>query len=753
MATIRTAIQMVDGMSPAMRGMTNALNIVISSFEQMQRASSNSVDTSSIEAARRELAGAEASFDQVEASIRNSNHQQQQFNNSVREGQTHADGLASKVGNIVKAYLGFQAVKSIADTSDNFVQTRARIDLVNDGLRTTDELQNMIFQSAQRSRASYSDTANVVAKLGTLAKSAFSGNEEMVAFAEQMNKQFKIGGASIQEQTAGMYQLTQAMASGRLQGDEFRSIMENAPLLAQAIATYTGKSMGELRKMSSEGQISADIIKKALFSTAEDTEARFAKMPKTIGEIWISIKNQALMAFQPILLKINEVANNPNVNRMVSLLVSGFLLIGSAALSVINILANIVAFFQNNWSLIQPIIFGVVAAFAIYEGVMIASAIATGIASLANSIYAIGAYNACASLAATELAIYGKVSAQTLEAMATASATAAQWGFNAALLACPITWIIIAIIAVIVIIYLAVAAVNKFAGTSYSATGIIAGTFMALGATIYNVIAFIWNTTAAFVEFFANVFTNPVESVKRLHINLALAIIDSMLAATRGCDQFATNMANAIISGVNMAINAWNEFIDLLNSAGIADKLGLSKGSTLGYTASITSDLDGAKGKLEAYLATTPENYIKVPRMQSQDIGAAFNSGYKWGNDVSNMFDISKLQEQDLNNSGFDYDELLKNAEANSPNIADTAKNTGAMKDALDITDEDLKYLRDIAEQESINRFTTAEIKVDMVNHNSINSDMDIDGMINHLGSGLHESLQTVAEGATYDNV
>lgn len=743
MATIRTAIQMVDAMSPVIRGMNNALNIVISSFESMQRASSNSVDTSSIEAARRELAGAEASLNQMESSIKNSSNQQQQFNNTIIEGERAADGLINKIGTMVKAYLGFQAAKNIADTSDQFVQTRARLDLINDGLRTTDELQNMIFQSAQRARASYSDTANVVAKLGTLAKSAFSSNDEMVAFAEQMNKQFKIGGASIQEQTAGMYQLTQAMASGKLQGDEFRSIMENAPLLAQAIATYTGKSMGELRKMSSEGQITAGIIKKALFSTAEDTEARFSKIPRTIGEIWVSIKNEALMAFQPILLKINEVANNPNVNRMVALIVNGFVIIANTGLNVINVLANIVAFFQNNWSIIQPIIIGIVAAFAIYEGIMIASAVATGIASFANSVYAIGAYNACASLAATEMAIMGKVSAQTIEAMVTAEATAAQWGFNAALLACPITWIIVAIIAVIAIIYIAIAVINKVTGSTYSATGFIAGCIVSMGAVIYNVIAYVWNAVAAYAEFFANVFTNPVYSVKKLFASFAYDVLDMCISMTSGFDTFATNMANAIISGINAAIGAWNDFVDLLSSVGISDKLGLGKGSEISYTTSITSDLQNMKGKISDWLGETPSDYWTAQRMEMKSVGAAFDSGYAWGNDVSNMFN---MPESSALSDGFNYDDLLKNAK-------DTADNTGKMKDKMDITEEDLKYLRDIAEQEVLNRFTTAEIKVDMVNHNSINSDMDIDGVIDHFGSSLYEHLQTVAEGATYDNV
>jgi len=733
MATIRSAVQMVDGMSPVIRSMTNALNICISSFETMQSVSSNAIDTSSFETARREINNAEMAMNQMEADVMNSTNAQNEFNHSMREGHNHANNLLDTIKGVAMGMLaakvvmlGIEGVMNGLKASDQLVQTRARLGLINDGLRTTDELQNMIFQSAQRSRASYTDTANVVAKLGILAKNAFSSNEETVAFAEQMNKQFKIGGASIEEQTAGMYQLTQAMASGKLQGDEFRSIMENAPLLAQAIATYTGKSMGELRKMSAEGEITAGIIKKSLFSAAEETEARFAKMPKTIGEAWTSIKNQGLMAFQPVLLKINEVVNNPNFNILISQMVYGFSLLSIAILNVINIAANVGAFFQSNWGIIAPIIWGIIAALVVYNASLLINNILTGESVIAKAAHTIASWAETAAIIAM---------------------TAAQDGLNAALAMCPVTWIIIAIIALIAIFYLAVAAVNKFAGTSYSATGLIAGTFVALGTVIYNVIAYVWNVFAAYVEFFANVFTNPVEAVKRLHINLALTIIDSMLAATRGCDQFATNMANAIIEGINMAINAWNDFVDLLNSfGGIGDKLGLGKGSTLGYTASITSDLDSAKANLEGYLANKPDNYVTVPRMEAKDIGSAFNSGYAWGanaeNYIGNMFSIP--ENQTGNGSGFNYDDLLNNAK-------DTADNTGKIKDKMDITDEDLKYLRDIAEQEVINRFTTAEIKVDMTNHNTIDNGMDIDGIIHHLGDGIYENLQTVAEGATYD--
>lgn len=699
MATIRTAIQLQDGLSPAIRGMNNALNIVISSFEQMQRASSNSVDTTSIQAARRELAGAEASFNQVEEGIKNASDNQKNFNNDLSRGQSSADGLASKIGNAVKAYLGFQAIKGIADISDEFVQTRARLDLINDGLQTTDQLQNTIFQSAQRARSSYTDTAKVVSKLGILAKDAFGSNDEAVAFAEQMNKQFKIGGASIEEQTAGMYQLTQAMASGKLQGDEFRSIRENAPLLAQAIAEYTGKSMGDLKDMSSQGEITADIIKKSLFSTADETEARFAKMPKTIGEMWISIKNQALMAFQPVLLKINELANNPNFGTMVANIVGGMATIANVTLGAINTIANVGAFFQSNWSIIEPIIWGIVAALVYYNGALLYNNILTGQGVIGKTAHAVATW---------------------IETAALIAMTYAQFGLNAALALCPISWIIIGIIMLIAIFYAVIGAMNKFAGTSLSATGIIVGAFAVAGAVIGNIIialvnaivdslAIVYNFMASIAEFFANVFDDPVGSIIRLFSAMGDTILQILQGIASAIDTlFGSSLANSV-SGWRDTLQGW------------------------------TDDVAGeAKIKVERI----DPNQFHMDRLN-------YNEAAQWGYDkgagfessVKNMFAMPDMNQ--ATDPGFNYDDLFKNAK-------DTADNTGAMKDAMEITDEDLKYLRDIAEQDAINRFTTAEVKVDMTNHNNINSEVDLDGIINSLGEGVYEGLQTIAEGATY---
>lgn len=699
MATIRTAIQITDGMSPAFRSMNKAMNIVLNSFEALQTASHTAVDTSSIQRAREELARAETSFNDVEREIREANAQQQRFNETIHNGQSAADGLRGKITQIAAAVGAYLGITKTLNFADELTSTKARLDLMNDGLQTTAELQNMIYASAQRSRTSYMDTTQAVAKLGILAKDAFSSNKEMVAFAEQMNKQFKIGGASIQEQTAAMYQLTQAMAAGRLQGDEFRSIMENAPMLAQAIAKYTGKSIGELRQMSSEGLITADVIKNAMFASADETNKKFAELPITFGQVWTSIKNKAIKAFDPVLTKISEITQNDDFEKLTNNIVGGIVIVASAAAWLFEILTSIAGVISDNWSWLEPIVWGLVAAFI--------------------------AYNAVSFITNTILAVQGlmaKVAAagQMMQAGATFTATAAQYGLNAALYACPLTWIIILIIALIALFYAAVAAINHFAGTSVSATGIIAGAFMVALAFIGNlfvglwnliidVVAAIWNVIASVAEFLANVFNDPIGSVVRLFAGMADAVLGILQGIAKAIDAiFGSNLAGAV--------SGWR------------------------------SGLQGAVNDLVG------EAEIKVPRMDASSLymnrfeyGAAWDTGYKAGESFEKNFDIGNILGGAANS--LDAYELGNNLDGIYKGVGDTAANTASMKDSMDVTAEELKYMRDLAEQEVINRFTTAEIKIDMNNENHINSEMDLDGVVTYLEEKLYETMQIAAEG------
>lgn len=700
MATIRTAIQITDGMSPAFRSMNNAMNIVLNSFESLQSASHNAVDTSSIQTAREELARAETSFNQVEQEIREANQQQQRFNDDIRNGQSAASGLHSKFVKIAAAVGMAFGTKKIIGLSDTIVQTTARLDMMNDGLQTTEQLQQMIFQSAQRSRAAYADTADIVAKLGQRAGDAFSSNRETIAFAENLNKMFVIAGASQQEMASASLQLTQALGSGVLRGEELNAVFESAPNIIQSIADYLDVPIGQIRNMASEGQITADIVKNAMLTATDEINEQFENMPMTFAQIWTQIKNEALMAFQPVLERMNEIGNGEQFSNLISNVINGIVIIATLAAELFDIITSIAGVIADNWSWLEPIVWGIVAAFVAYNGV----------ALITNAILAIQGIQAKIAAAS-----------QMMQAGATFTATVAQHGLNAALYACPLTWIIILIIALIALFYAAVAAVNHFAGTSVSATGIIAGAFMVALAFIGNlfvglwnlivdVAASIWNVVATVAEFFANVFNDPIGSIVRLFAGMADAVLGILEGIASAIDAiFGSNLAGAV--------SGWRSVLD-----------------------DAVTDLVG-------------EAEIKVPRMDTEGLkldrfeyGAAWDMGYTAGENFENNIDISNIlggasDSLEAFEMGNALDGIYKG-------VDDTALNTASMKDSMDASEEELKYLRDLAEQEAINRFTTAEISVDMGGVvNQVNSEMDLDGVVTYLEETLYETMEIAAEG------
>lgn len=232
-----------------------------------------------------------------------------QTQNGAQRAAASTDALTSSVKRLAASVLSIRAVKGIISLSDAMTSTTARLDMMNDGLQTTAELNDMIFASAQRSRGAYQETADLVSKLGVLAGDAFGSSAEIVAFAEQVNKQMTIAGTSTAGAQAAMLQLTQAMSSGVLRGEELNSILEQAPTIAQSIADYLGVSVGVMREMASEGQITAQVVKNAMFAAAEETNAKFEAMPYTWGQVWTSAMNTLTQAFQPVLNAIGKLAD------------------------------------------------------------------------------------------------------------------------------------------------------------------------------------------------------------------------------------------------------------------------------------------------------------------------------------------------------------------------------------------------------------------------------------------------------------
>lgn len=708
MATIKTAIALYDGVTSPLRSMQRAMTVVLNSFESMQRASGNSIDVSAIQDARDELARAETAFNSIEQNIRDADQQQRRFNDSIRGGSSAAGGLWNKLKGVAATVGGLAATKKIIGISDELTNTKARLNnalIQFDDGGSIGELEKKIMASAQRSRSYYMDTAAAVAKLGLNAKDAFGGMDEVVAFSELINKQFVIGGASAQEQSASMLQLTQAMASGVLRGEELNSIFENAPGIVQNIADYLGISIGEIRALAADGQITADIVKNAMFAAADDIEAKFQNMPKTWGQIWTSMQNKALSVFNPILTKINQIANSDKFASVTDGVISGLAAIASVATWVLDLLISGAGWVVDNWSWLSPIIYGVAAALAVYYGqLMLAKGAELAMVAIHGAVAV-----AKGIMAAATMLLTGATWAQTT----------AQYGLNGAMYACPLVWIIILIIALVALFYAAVAAVNKFAGTSVSATGIICGAFMAALAFIGNLFVALWNLVvdvftliynlvATVANFIGNVFNDPVGAVCRLFFDLADTVLGVLQALASAIDAvFGSNLSGAV-QGWRDSLGGW---------------------------------VDDTFGKGTEVMAKMNADDMKLDRFE---YGAAFDLGYSFGegidDKVSGLFDPSAYDPMGAFDLGTTLDGIYGNT-------GDTAGNTAAMSDALDIAEEDLAYMRDIAEREAINRFTTAEIKVEQHNENHIAKDADLDGIMDAWANDFAEKLDVSEEG------
>ena len=698
LATIRTAIALYDGVTSPLRSMQKAMGVVLNSFEAIQRASGNSVDVSAIQEAREELTKAETAFDSIEENIRKANNEQQKFNNSIHGGTNAANGLLSTIKKVAVAAGGIAGINKVLNISDELASTKARLNLIVDDGGSVSELEQKIMASAQRSRAAYFDTASAIASMGANAKSAFSGNDELIGFMEQINKQFVIGGASAQGQAAAMLQLTQAMGAGALRGEELNSILENAPGIARAIEDYMGAAEGSIKKYAEEGKITAEVVKNAMFAAADETNAKSESMPKTWEQIWTSMKNKALSTFSPILNKINELMNSAQFTQVVDGLINGLAAVAQIGSFVLDLIINVGSAVVDNWSWIEPIVWGLVGALGAYYAIML----------IVNAINAI---------AATKEAV--KAAATMMSTGATFAATAAQHGLNAALLACPITWIVLAVIALVAAIVAVVRAMDVWGASTHSVLGTITGLFMVAVAFVVNlfiaminfvidIFAVLWNFIAAFVNFFGNVFNDPVGSIARLFFDLVDGILSLLQSLASAIDTlFGSNLAGAV--------QGWRDSLD-------------------GW-------VDETFGQGEEIMAKVSGEDLHVERWAYAD---AFEAGASFGDGISDQF--SGLA--DTSDFGMDQYNLGNSLDGIYNNTGDTAANTAEMSDSLDIAEEDLKYLMDIAERDAINRFTTAEVRIDMTGMtNKIDGSTDLDGVIRELTEGFTEALQTAAEG------
>lgn len=674
MATIRSQMVLNDQVTGVLKNITRALDITLHSFEQMQDASANAVDVRLLNQARAGLGEVNLAVremeenyrraaqqeQQVTRNIRQSTQAEQQLNASIRGGNDALDDMVGKAKNLAATIGASVGLKKLIELSDQMTSTTARLNFIVDDGGSVEALEAKIMASAQRSRAAYLDTASAIASMGANAGAAFSSNDELIAFMEQVNKQFVIGGASAQGQAAAMLQLTQAMAAGALRGEELNSILENAPGIARAIEQYMGIAEGSIKSYAEKGAVSATVVKNALLSIADETNAKFNGMAMTWGQVWTQMGNIALKVTQPLLTAINWLA--------------------------------------NNLSVIGPILLGLGTAFLVFQ----VAAHWTQIATVATA-----AYHAVVNLLSIG---FGVLTGNT------AAASAAVFTFNSALLASPITWIIMLIAVVIGLLYGVVAIINKVTGSSISATGLICGAIAVAGAFIGNTVIGLLN---ALIQYIWAIFVAPFLGIVEWILNVC----------NGGFNSFGDAVANLIGQIIGWFLNLGKVVTTIIDAI---------------FGTNWTAGLESLQSSVTAWGKN--ENAITLDK-NAPTIDYRFEYGDAWaaGNDfgkgidakIGGMFNMGGLGDS----SGFDLGDI-------AAYTGETADNTGKTADALAVTEEQLEYLRDIAERDAINRFTTAEVKIDMTGMtNKIDGSADLDGVISQLTEGFTEALVTAAEG------
>lgn len=766
------------------------LDSALQSQEDLNRA----VEQMDVQAANEAYLRLSNTIGNTERYIRDNVTEQGQFNQTIHEGVNESNNLIGRLMGMVAAYASIQSIGKALNISDEFMQTKTRIGLMNDGIQTTDELIHMVYASAQDARGSFSDMADVVARFGNNAKDAFGSSQEVVQFANLIQKQMTIAGASTAEAANAELQLSQALGSGVLRGDELNSIFEQAPNLIQNIADYLDVPIGKIREMASEGQLSADVVKKSIFAAADQINERFEQMPMTWGQIWQSMQNTAMIKFQPIFEKLNEMANSAAFQAFVNGAISAMSMLAGAVLQVMELIGSIGTFVYEHWSIIAPLIFGAVAAVTAYT-------IALGALKTAQLI------SNTVKAAAILLESIHKASI-ALSTGALLTETAAQYGLNAALLACPITWVVLGFILLIAVIIAVVNAINYFCGTSISVLGVIVGAVFAAGALIYNLAMLVCNLVIAAIEFLINAFliglallaagwdytwkffanlgiavaeflingwNTATTTIIKFFANLGIGGLKAFKGLATGAGKAASTIANVFVSAANMAIGAINGIIGALNNIpgvniGTVGKIGAAKVSfdTSGIDSAISSlqNLANKQSKAKVTLDRFQYDGYKAPdrvdlgRLEYADIGSAYQKGYNIGNNAQksladffnnggSMANLDKWMKTNdtMNNIANAANQAADNAGKGADNAGKAADNAGKAAKALDVTNDELKYLRDIAERENVNRYTTASVTIQQTNNNTVSGKFDLDGIIDGLTDAIDEAVQVVAPG------
>lgn len=579
-----------------------------------------------------------------------------QINNSLGTTVTKAGAATRGLSRFLSvAAMVATAVKGM-NIADEYTNTSTRLGLLTSSLKEQRELQNQIFAAADRSKGAYGSMADAVAKLGLLAGDSFSNNQEIVQFTELLQKSFKISGASTMEQQSALLQLSQAMASGKLQGDEFRSIMENAPMLADAIAKFTGKTKGQLKEMSAKGTITADIIKNAMFAAGDDINKKFETMPMTFSDIWNKIKNAALRTFGPVITRINRIINSDKFQDFTKNIEIGLYVMANAADKAITGIEQLYDFINKNWSKLVPVIEAVTTAWLTYKGVLLA-------------------------------------------------VRTAQWLLNLASLVNPMNIIIVLIVV------------------------LVAG------------IALLWEKSEGFRDFFVEMWKIGAKSLA-IFYNTWAKCYNSSVSALKAFVIINGETIKAIISQFSPLIDTISKIIDAYNA--LAKATGMQ---TIGFNIN-SKDLKALVDTAEDLALNKIDKTFK--KKKTIDTDKLYSTLDTFGEEFKN-FTASGWISDTLKKASDSFNKWnSSNKSNNSATNPTVVKGTGKNgKVDVDMSDEDIQYLRDLAEREYINKFSTATLAPKVkITFGNVYKEADADKVAGRIRKILRDEIAVAAEGA-----
>lgn len=711
MAYITTGIQLADNFSAPLMHIISSVNMAISSIYDMNQAMNSGVDTTSLVAARNEIAQAAVGFERMEENIRSADVQQKNLNGSMKAGSSAASNLAQKVIGMVGAYVSIHsavnAIKDVLSAENTQIEAETKLTTVmQQRMDATDQMVQSVkdLTAAQQGLGVVGDEVQMA---GAQQMATFLNNSDalqtlipamnnlavqqngVAVSGENMKNIANMMGKAMQGQVSALTRVGITMTDAEQKALKNGNEMERAAMLAQIITNNVGN------------------MNEAIASTPQ---GMMQQLSNTWGDMKEVVGGQLYPAVYNLFHTIME--NQTAIESVLSSAAGGLNLVINVLTDVVSVAAQAGTFVSNNWQVIGPVVYGVVAALAAY-------ATYVGITNAIDMISTGIKITMC-------VASYAHAAATGAEASATAAATAAQYGLNTAMLSCPLTWIVVGIMALIIVL---VALCNHFSGAGHiaqSAFGVVTGSvnvaiqyFKNLGLSVADVFIGIWNAAGACATNVETAFHNSISHVQ-----------------TRWYNMLST--ALTVVSGICSALNKlpFVEF-DYSGITSAADNYASKAAAAAGNTKDYTSVTDAFNKGIKTY-----DVY------QSGWAKDAYTAGAAWGDGVTSKIKNTISSKATNTPSANNYPNALASSNAaTAANTADTAKNTAKTANTLSASSEDLKYLRDIADREYVNKFTTAQIKVEMINHNNVNNDIDLDGMAEHLRSKIEEEMNAAAEG------